>query len=505
MRERVEQLVGAPRAGDVGDDLPLGLRADAALRRRAAGYTRGFTIYDEADSVRLVKRCIEELDVDPKRFPPRGDQAPDLRREEPAARRRGLPAEGRLLLRADRRRRLRALRAADPRDERDGLRRPAVPLREPVRALPRGAATATGAPSARAGRRVPGHQPRAVPLAAAAGRGAPQPGGGRRRRSVDLRLPRRRHPQHPRLRGRLPRRRGRQARAELPLDADDPRRRQRGDRQQPRAEAASTSGPTPARASRSTSASSRTSTPRRASWPARSSGTWTAAARATRSRSSTATNAQSRVLEDTLVRYGVGYQVIGGTRFYERAEIKDALAYLTLLVNPHDVVAFQRDRQLAAARHRRHLAGAGSSATRTRSASRSSTSRSTPEDIPGLGAAAIKAVGRFMYDDGAAARRAPTASLGRRPARARRSPRPATSTRCEAERTIEAEGRLENLEELVSVAREYDASAEEPSVEEFLQQVALFSEQDDLARRRGHRHADDAPQRQGPRVRRSSS
>src|SRR3954454_17656984 len=47
-------------------------------------------------------------------------------------------------------------------------------------------------------------------------------------------------------------------------------------------------------------------------------------------------NAQSRVLEDMLVRYGVAYQVIGGTRFYERAEIKDALAYLTLLVNPAD-------------------------------------------------------------------------------------------------------------------------------------------------------------------------
>ncbi|HEX6714211.1 MAG TPA: 3'-5' exonuclease, partial [Thermoleophilaceae bacterium] len=49
-----------------------------------------------------------------------------------------------------------------------------------------------------------------------------------------------------------------------------------------------------------------------------------------------------------------------------------------------------------------------------------------------------------------------------------------------AERTIEAEGRLENLDELVSVAREYEATAEEPSVEEFLQQVALFSEQDNL-------------------------
>ena len=75
----------------------------------------------------------------------------------------------------------------------------------------------------------------------------------------------------------------------------------------------------------------------------------------------------------------------------------------------------------------------------------------------------------------------------------------------QAERTIEAEGRLENLEELVSVAREYDATADEPSVEEFLQQVALFSEQDSLTRRRGHRHADDPPQRQGPGVRRWSS
>src|SRR5205085_4755061 len=49
-------------------------------------------------------------------------------------------------------------------------------------------------------------------------------------------------------------------------------------------------------------------------------------------------NSQSRVLEDTLVRREIGYQVIGGTRFYERAEIKDAVAYLALLVNPQDAV-----------------------------------------------------------------------------------------------------------------------------------------------------------------------
>src|SRR5215212_5271247 len=54
------------------------------------------------------------------------------------------------------------------------------------------------------------------------------------------------------------------------------------------------------------------------------------------------TNAQSRVLEDMLVRAQIGYQVIGGTKFYERAEIRDAMAYLTLLVNPQDEGAFAR-------------------------------------------------------------------------------------------------------------------------------------------------------------------
>ena len=55
----------------------------------------------------------------------------------------------------------------------------------------------------------------------------------------------------------------------------------------------------------------------------------------------------------------------------------------------------------------------------------------------------------------------------------------------QAERTVEAQVRLENLEELVGVAREYDATAEEPSVEEFLQQIALFSEQDNLRDEQG--------------------
>ena len=194
-------------------------------------------------------------------------------------------------------------------------------------------------------------------------------------------------------------------------------------------------------------------------------------------------NAQSRVLEDTLVRYGVGYQVIGGTRFYERAEIKDALGYLTFLVNPQDVVAFQR----VVNSPRR---GIGDT-TQARIAGHANTVGESiwdiavrPEDIPGLGAAAVKAVDRFMSvmerlrerADGSA----PVGDL---------LEETLTETgytdALKAERTIEAEGRLENLEELVSVAREYDAQADEPSVEEFLQQIALFSEQDNLTDEQG--------------------
>src|SRR5258707_4249423 len=54
------------------------------------------------------------------------------------------------------------------------------------------------------------------------------------------------------------------------------------------------------------------------------------------------TNAQSRAIEDALMREGVAYKVIGGVRFYERKEVKDALAYMRLVINPHDDVSLRR-------------------------------------------------------------------------------------------------------------------------------------------------------------------
>jgi DNA helicase II / ATP-dependent DNA helicase PcrA len=189
-------------------------------------------------------------------------------------------------------------------------------------------------------------------------------------------------------------------------------------------------------------------------------------------------NAQSRVLEDMLTRYKLPYQVIGGTKFYERAEIKDAMAYLTLLINPYDVVAFQRivnspRRGIGDTSQARIVGYANTLGEPVWEVA------AAPDAIPGLGAAAVKSVQRFMsimerlrerIDGGASVGDLLQETLSES----------GYLEALEAERTIEAQGRIENLEELVGVAREYDSAAEEPSLEEFLQQISLFSDQDAL-------------------------
>ena len=156
------------------------------------------------------------------------------------------------------------------------------------------------------------------------------------------------------------------------------------------------------------------------------------------------TNAMSRVLEDTLVRREIAYQVIGGTKFYERAEIKDAIAYLSLLANPLDVVSFTR----VANSPRRGLGqtslGRIVAHSAHRSTSRCGTPRPRPMQIPGLGAAAVKALRRFMdtmdeLRDSAWSRACRSASCwrrcSRRPATSRRSRRSGRSRRRGASRT----------------------------------------------------------------------
>jgi DNA helicase-2/ATP-dependent DNA helicase PcrA len=192
------------------------------------------------------------------------------------------------------------------------------------------------------------------------------------------------------------------------------------------------------------------------------------------------TNAQSRVLEDVLVRQEVPYQVIGGPRFYERAEIKDAIAYLQAIDNPDDAVSLVR----IANRPRRGIGD--SSIARLQSfadAQRISLweALARPEEA-GVGAAPLKAVQRFrtlMESLMAGALELPVSELLERVLE-----RSGYLESLEAERTVEAQGRIENLLELVGVAREYQESAETPDLSEFLQQISLFSDQDELSEER---------------------
>jgi DNA helicase II / ATP-dependent DNA helicase PcrA len=188
------------------------------------------------------------------------------------------------------------------------------------------------------------------------------------------------------------------------------------------------------------------------------------------------TNAQSRVLEDVLVRQGVAYQVIGGPRFYERAEIKDLVAYLQVLDNPYDAVSLLR----IANRPRRGIGDTSLARLQTWADQREiSLWEATAEaEMAGVGAAPQKALKAFrgtIESLMSAAQEFEVPELIEEVLR-----RSGYLESLEAERTIEAEGRIENLEELVSVAREWreQTETEDKTLSAFLQEISLYSDQD---------------------------
>jgi DNA helicase II / ATP-dependent DNA helicase PcrA len=188
------------------------------------------------------------------------------------------------------------------------------------------------------------------------------------------------------------------------------------------------------------------------------------------------TNAQSRVLEDVLVRQGVAYQVIGGPRFYERAEVKDVIAYLQVIDNPFDTVSLQR----IANKPRRGIGDASLARLQTYANAQGISlweALEFPEEA-GLGTAQARAVTglrALLLSLQSGALELPVAELVERVLE-----RSGYVEALEAERTIEAQGRIENLQELVGVAQEYQATAPEPSLSSFLQEISLYADQDAL-------------------------
>ena len=213
------------------------------------------------------------------------------------------------------------------------------------------------------------------------------------------------------------------------------------------------------------------------------------------------TNAQSRVLEDLLVRHGVPYQVIGGPRFYERAEIKDAMAYLSVLDNPTDEIALRRiintpRRGIGDASVDRLAATAGF-------AGGSLWDALADPDAAGVSTAAARSVRAFRGAHGRAARPRRRA-LGGRPARdaARRARASSRRSRPSARSRPRAASRTSRSSSASRAST--TARSEEPS----LAGLPAGGRADRRRRRAGGggrrrpRDADDAAQRQGPRVRR---
>jgi ATP-dependent DNA helicase UvrD/PcrA len=235
-------------------------------------------------------------------------------------------------------------------------------------------------------------------------------------------------------------------------------------------------------------------------------------------------NAQSRVLEDMLVRQGVAYRVIGGAKFYQRAEIKDLLAYLRVTVNASDDVSLLRVINTP----RRGLGDVAVGRLQSFASEHSLSLRDAllrASDVPGFSAGATQAclgLGEsfvcWTEEAGAGSSLPPVADQGEpdqgeadrdQPGqegedesdaggeakegeeKQRGTPSVARTVRrvleesgmlagLKAERTVEAEGRVENLEEFVGVAEEFDRLNPKSDLADFLQEISLYADIDSL-------------------------
>ena len=218
------------------------------------------------------------------------------------------------------------------------------------------------------------------------------------------------------------------------------------------------------------------------------------------------TNAQSRAVEDMFVRAGIPYRVIGGTRFYERREIKDALAYLHAVVNPDDTVSIRRilntpkrglgkKAEEAVARHAerwgisfgRALAdvaegerGEDGGEERQDGAAESGAAAAGRGPVPGLTARARKTMTGFVE----------TIERARAMAEAGQAPADVLDEILEAAGYLETlrqstdpqdESRLENLAELHSVALEFADADPDATLADWLDRISLVSDSDQLA------------------------
>ncbi|WP_395110025.1 DNA helicase PcrA [Actinomadura sp. SCN-SB] len=193
------------------------------------------------------------------------------------------------------------------------------------------------------------------------------------------------------------------------------------------------------------------------------------------------TNAQSRVFEEVFIRVGLPYKVVGGVRFYERKEVRDLLAYLRVLANPEDTVSLRRVLNVP-----KRGIGDRAEACVEAYASRERISfwqaLRVPEDVPGMATRSINAVREFvtLLDElrEAAGTMTPAALIDQVLVKS------GYVAELQASKDPQDETRLENLQEFEAVAREFEERLDGESAEgrlvEFLEQVALVADADSI-------------------------
>ncbi|MFC7730329.1 DNA helicase PcrA [Actinomadura keratinilytica] len=193
------------------------------------------------------------------------------------------------------------------------------------------------------------------------------------------------------------------------------------------------------------------------------------------------TNAQSRVFEEVFIRVGLPYKVVGGVRFYERKEVRDLLAYLRVLVNPEDTVSLRRILNVP-----KRGIGDRAEACVEAYASRERISfwqaLRRPEDVPGMATRSANAVREFV----ALLEELRGELPDRTPAEMIESVlrKSGYLAELQASKDPQDETRVENLHELEAVAREFedrlDGESAEGRLVDFLEQVALVADADSI-------------------------
>ena len=186
-------------------------------------------------------------------------------------------------------------------------------------------------------------------------------------------------------------------------------------------------------------------------------------------------NAQSRILEETFMKYAVPYNIYGGLRFYDRKEIKDLIAYLRLLDNPSDDVSLQRIINVP----KRGIGSVTLSSLQEAAAQRDSSILDIISDLEDYGVLSGRTAGRVKeFGELISGLRAEKESRSLTDFISDLLQKTGYLDALDQEDSIESDSRMENIQEFVSAAREFENNNPEGSLTDFLENIALVSDID---------------------------